>query len=82
MWFAYLLQCSDGTYYIGISNDVAKRVKAHNEGKGAKYVRGRTPVKLVKTIECKSKSEALKIEAVWKKVQRNKKTKWIPEETE
>ena len=46
-WVVYLLRCKDGTLYTGITNDLAKRIKAHNEGKGAKYTRGRGPVALV-----------------------------------
>lgn len=45
--YVYILQCSDGTYYIGYTNRIEQRVKLHNEGKGTKYTRGRTPVKLV-----------------------------------
>ncbi len=73
MWFVYLLQCGDGTFYIGITNNLEKRLKAHNENKGAKYTKGRGPCKLIETIECISKSKALKLEAKWKKVPRAKK---------
>lgn len=62
MWFVYLIECSDKTIYTGITNDVEKRLKKHNEGKGAKYTRGRTPVTLLKTFEYTTKSEAAKEE--------------------
>ncbi len=43
----YILQCSDGTYYTGATNNLPKRLKAHNAGRGAKYLRGRLPVQIV-----------------------------------
>lgn len=43
----YLLRCADGTLYAGITNDLERRLAAHNAGKGAKYTRGRGPVALV-----------------------------------
>lgn len=46
MNYTYILRCSDGTYYTGWTNDMAKRLKTHNEGKGAKYTRARLPVTL------------------------------------
>ena len=47
MNYTYILKCKDGTLYTGWTNDLDKRVKAHNEGRGAKYTRSRTPVELV-----------------------------------
>ncbi len=61
-WVCYLLQCADGTLYCGITNDIDKRVAAHNAGEGAKYTRGRTPVKLLYRESCADKSTALKRE--------------------
>lgn len=46
-WSVYLVECSDGTLYCGISNDVPARIAAHDAGKGARYTRGRGPVRLV-----------------------------------
>ena len=46
-WLCYMLQCADGTLYCGITNDIEKRLHAHNEGTGAKYTRARRPVALV-----------------------------------
>ena len=56
MWKVYIIECSDLTYYTGISNDVEKRIDTHNKKKGAKYTKTRTPVKLVyqQTFETKS----------------------------
>jgi putative endonuclease len=61
-WTCYLLQCADNTLYCGITNDLEKRLAAHNAGEGAKYTRGRTPVKLVYRELCPDKSAALKRE--------------------
>ena len=47
MYFAYLVQCADGTLYGGYTTDLQKRMEAHNSGKGAKYTRSRLPVELV-----------------------------------
>jgi putative endonuclease len=72
-WVCYLLQCSDETLYCGITNDLNKRLAAHNAGEGAKYTRGRTPVKLVYQELCSDKSSALKREYEIKKLNRTKK---------
>ena len=44
MYYVYLLRCADGTLYTGFTNDLARRLAAHNAGRGAKYTRGRRPV--------------------------------------
>lgn len=44
--YTYILECADGTLYTGWTTDLEKRVQAHNEGRGAKYTRGRGPVRL------------------------------------
>lgn len=62
MEYVYILECSDKTLYTGYTNDLEKRVKTHNEGKGAKYTRGRLPVKLLYSEAFDSKSLALKRE--------------------
>jgi putative endonuclease len=72
-WTVYLVKCSDESLYTGISNDVEKRVKAHNLGKGARYTRGRAPVKIVFSEECEDKSKALIREAEIKKMNRKQK---------
>ena len=45
-WYVYLMRCSDDTLYCGMTDDIEKRLKAHNSGKGAKYTRARLPVEL------------------------------------
>ena len=58
--YVYMLRCSDGTFYMGYSTEVARRVHEHNtSSKGAKYTRGRRPVTLVYYVECESRSEAV-----------------------
>lgn len=69
----YILQCSDNTLYTGWTNDIKKRLKAHNEGKGAKYTRGRGPVKLVYLEKFETKEEAMKREAAIKRMSKEDK---------
>jgi putative endonuclease len=72
-WFVYILECVDGTYYTGITNDVAARLQVHESGAGAKYTRGRSPLKLVYKEECVNRSTAAKREIEIKKMKRNRK---------
>lgn len=71
--FVYLLECADGTLYTGYTTDLARRLKRHGEGKGAKYTRSRLPVRLVYSEACASKSEALKREYEIKQLTRAEK---------
>lgn len=73
MWFVYIILCSDDSLYTGITNNVERRIKQHNEGKGAKYTRGRGPVKIMKVFEFENKSKASKEE--YRIKQLNKKQK-------
>lgn len=61
-WFVYILECADGTFYTGSTNDLEKRVEIHNLGTGAKYTKARLPVKLVYHEEFDDKKEAMKRE--------------------
>lgn len=61
-WMVYLVRCFDDSLYCGITNDLNKRLKDHNSGKGAKYTRSRRPVKLVGVSPEMTQSEALKFE--------------------
>ena len=72
-WMCYLLECADGTLYCGITNDLEKRLAAHNAGEGAKYTRGRTPVRLAYVEPYADKSVALKREMQIKRMPRGKK---------
>lgn len=77
MSYAYVLLCSDGTFYTGATNDIDKRVGLHNLGKGAKYTRGRRPVRLVYCEETDSLKSAMKREREIKKLTREKKSELI-----
>lgn len=74
-WFIYLLRCFDDTLYCGITNNLEKRIAAHNSGTGAKYTKGRRPVVLVGCKEVDNKSEALKLEYKIKQMSKEKKLK-------
>jgi len=70
----YILECADKTLYIGSTNDLEKRVHAHNHLKsGARYTKQRRPVRVVYSEECATLSEALKRECALKKLTRKEK---------
>lgn len=60
--YTYILECGDGSLYTGWTNDLVRRMKAHNAGRGAKYTRSRLPVRLVYFEEFASRQEALRRE--------------------
>ena len=70
MNYTYLLKCADDTLYCGWTNQLDKRLKAHNEGKGAKYTRGRRPVSLAYYEIFETKEEAMQREAAIKRLSR------------
>ena len=72
-WWVYLLRCGDGTLYTGITDDLDRRLAAHNAGRGAKYTRSRRPVTLVWREEQPDKSAALRREYAVKQLTRAKK---------
>ena len=75
-FYVYLVECSDGTYYCGYTNNLQTRVEKHNSSKmGAKYTKGRRPVKLIYSEKLNSKTEAMKREVEIKKLSRGKKEK-------
>lgn len=74
MWQVYILKCKDGTFYTGVTTDVRRRVAEHNNSAlGAKYTRGRRPVKLVYARKMKDKSLVAKEECRIKKLARKEK---------
>lgn len=77
MNYTYLLECSDGTFYCGWTNDLEKRVKAHNSGRGAKYTKSRRPVRLVWYETFETKEEAMSREAKVKQLSRNQKDELV-----
>ena len=78
-WTVYILECGDGTLYTGITDDLPKRLKAHAEGKGAKYTRGRGPLKLRYREVVPDKSGALKREYALKRLRKTEKMAIIHE---
>ena len=76
-WFVYILECQNNSFYTGVTNDLDKRMKAHAEGKGSKYVYKNSFKKLLRTKQCKNKSEACKYEYEIKKLPRNQKLNWF-----
>lgn len=72
-WTCYLLRCADDTLYCGITNDLDRRLAAHNAGTGAKYTRSRTPVTLMYREQLPDKSAALRREAEIKNMPRGHK---------
>jgi putative endonuclease len=72
-WLCYILCCADDTLYTGITNDLEKRLAAHNAGTATKYTRGRVPVELVFVECCADKSSALKREMEIKSLLRTEK---------
>ena len=77
MNYTYILECSDGSFYTGWTNNLEKRINCHNKGKGAKYTIGRLPVKLVYFEEFIEKRDAQKREYVIKHLTRNNKLNLI-----
>jgi len=78
MWWVYIVECADGTYYTGITTDIQRRLNEHNYSfKSAKYTRSRRPVSLVYSEEALNRSEASKQECKIKKLSRQKKIKLI-----
>jgi putative endonuclease len=72
-WHCYILRCADDTLYCGITNDLSKRIAAHNEGTAAKYTRTRGPVAVVYVEDCADRSSASKREMAIKKLKREQK---------
>lgn len=73
MNYTYIVKCSDNTLYTGWTNDLEKRLKAHNQGRGAKYTKSRTPVVLVYYEEFPDKASAMRREYEIKKLSRREK---------
>lgn len=72
-WTVYLLECGDGTFYCGCTVNLALRLQTHIEGRGARYTRGRTPLRVIKSKSGMTRSEALKMEAKIKKLPKKSK---------
>ena len=75
--FTYIVKCSDGSLYTGWTNDLDKRLKAHNSGRGAKYTKTRRPVELVYYEKFLTEQEAMSREARIKQLSRSQKLELI-----
>ena len=73
VWTVYVLECKDGTLYTGITDDLEHRLAMHRSGKGAKYTRGRGPLKLRYLEDCPDRSAALKREYAIKQLKKAEK---------
>ncbi|MBS3796286.1 MULTISPECIES: GIY-YIG nuclease family protein [unclassified Pseudoalteromonas] len=78
-WWLYIVQTRYGHWYTGVSNNVAKRLQAHERGKGAKNLKGKGPLTLVFTMPVGTRSEACKLEIEVKKRSRAGKEKFVNE---
>jgi putative endonuclease len=76
-WCTYLLECADGSYYCGCTNNLGKRLQVHNAGKGAAYTRSRLPVKLVSVRSSLTESKARIFEYQVKQVAHDKKVETL-----
>jgi putative endonuclease len=77
IWFVYIAICRDDKLYTGISNDVERRIEAHNAGKGCRFTKYRFPVKLIYKEKCGTKSAARKREIEIQGFSRSKKLQLI-----
>ncbi len=80
-WHVYILRCSDGSLYTGITTDLERRLDEHNGGRGARYTRARCPVVMVYREPCLDRSEASKREAAIKRTSRSAKLALIASTT-
>jgi putative endonuclease len=75
VWFVYIAECADGTFYTGIAIEVAARIAEHDAGRGARYTRGRGPLTVRAVHRCSSKGQALRLEHALKRLRREEKGK-------
>ncbi len=76
-WVLYILTCRGGRLYTGISNDLEGRLKAHQEGRGSKFVRAFSPFELAGVVACTDGTEARKLECRVKKMAKAEKLEFI-----
>ena len=79
MYWIYIVRCADNTLYSGSTPRLERRIVEHNEGKGAKYTRGRRPVALMQAWTVENKSQALQVEAFLKRFAKKEKERFIAE---
>src|SRR5262245_47442909 len=78
-WYVYVARCADDTLYCGIARDVAQRISAHDAGTGARYTRGRGPLRVVLVRRCRGKGRALRLESSIKRLTRAQKEALVAE---
>ena len=76
-WVLYLLECNNGAYYAGITNDLPARFAAHSSGKGARYTRANPPIKIIASKLYVDRSTASVAEAQLKALPRSKKLQYF-----
>ncbi len=78
-WFVYLLECADGSLYCGVATDLERRIAEHNGEApgGAKYTRGRRPVRLAASATCPDRASACRLERLVKRHPRSRKTSFL-----
>jgi len=76
-FYVYMVECKHGTYYAGYTDDIDERIKLHNSGHGAKYLRGKGPVRLVYVKKYRYYKNAIKAELDIKKLSRKEKEKLV-----
>jgi putative endonuclease len=72
-WSVYIARCADDTLYVGIARDVRARIAKHDAGRGARYTRGRGPLRVLATRRCRSQGDALRLERALKNLARQEK---------
>ena len=79
-WFLYVVHCSDGTLYTGVTTDIGRRIREHNTGnRGAKYTKARRPVRLIYQVGFENRSTVQRAEHKFKKLTRKQKNEVINE---
>ncbi|KXH86842.1 GIY-YIG nuclease family protein [Sporosarcina sp. HYO08] len=73
----YVLECNDGSFYAGYTNNLEKRVRVHNEGKGARYTRAKLPVRCIYKEQFETKREAMQAEYRFKQLSRALKEQYV-----
>ncbi|MBI5666012.1 MAG: GIY-YIG nuclease family protein [Nitrospirae bacterium] len=81
-WCVYVLKCRNNYLYIGLTNNIDRRLKEHERGTGSKFVRSWRPFELVKTIPCKNAKQARSLEYNLKKLKRSRKIEVLDLEIE
>lgn len=76
-FYVYIVECRNGAYYTGSTNNLENRIKLHNKGRGAKYLRGKGPVELVYVRKYRYYKNALRAERDIKKLTRREKEKLV-----